>query len=68
MKLEDTVKVGDFIYCKGELLIINKLISVNYWPFGQDKGWMIEFESQYGYGYWKQYCDGGKLLREIKED
>lgn len=62
---QELVKVGDLIYYQGKLLEIRKIISANYWPYGDDKGWMIEFESQYGYGYWKQYCDGGKLLREV---
>lgn len=59
---QEEVKIDDKIKCQRQLVTISEIISQNY--YDRD-GWFIEFLDANGhYRYWKQYCDGGELIRQ----
>jgi hypothetical protein len=58
----EEVKAGDMIKVRGITRTIKEIISQDY--YGDRDGWYIEFVGTDGkYGYWKQGCDGGQLIR-----
>lgn len=61
MESERKLEVGDCIRCKGVTIKIKEIISQDYY---EREGYFVEFIATDGtYGYWKQYIDGGKVIK-----
>jgi len=62
------INVGDYVEIKNAKGVTRsgKVISANYWA---GDGWQIEFTGgPGGYGHWKQWEDGGKILEHKPEE
>lgn len=59
-------KIGDVVRVNGRDYVIAEITYQDFWERGaDDDGWMIEFIDNKGdYHYWKQYLDGGELIRK----
>ena len=61
------VEKGDKITAQGFTFEVDEIISQN--DYGNDGGIYIEFEDPSGYyHYWKEGCDGGKVLDKRRPD
>lgn len=61
------VEVGDKIRSQGCTFEVAKILNQN--DYGDDGGIYIEFEDPSGYyHYWKEGCDGGKVLDKNRPD
>lgn len=54
-------QVRDKVSCQGKVVTIDRILYQDYW----DRfGWDIEFvDTENHYRHWKQYEDGGELIR-----
>lgn len=69
-KHEAPAQVGDQIKVRGVVKTIAEIIYQDFGPSDRSDGtcdWMIEYkDTDGGYDYWKQYWDGGQLIRRAK--
>ena len=56
------IKKGDFVQIENARGAVRsgEVISVSYWP---GDGWQIELTGPLGYSHWKQWIDGGSIIR-----
>lgn len=56
------VNIGDSVHRRGRIYTIEKILSQSYW---EGYGWDLEFvDTNSCYHHWKQYDDGGDLIRK----
>lgn len=60
-----TPEIGDSICVQGRTYKIAKIISKDHY---EREGWFLEFLDPQGhYHYWKQYCDGGEIIKQPQQ-
>lgn len=63
--MDNTATIRDYIEINNKIYSIAKIINQYYSNNPLEKGYFIEFIDDEGnYHYWKQYSDGGKLIKK----